>query len=1082
MKLPSLAVKHPITIIMVFCAMFILGMVSMGRLGQEMFPDVTLPAVSVVTVYPGVGPVDVESGVTKPVENAVSTINGVTDVSSTSSEGVSIVTVYFSWSTDMNSLVPEVREQLTEVENLLPEGAERPRIYRMSADSLPTMTFNISTQTTGIDTRELAEDVIAPALEKIEGVAQAAVYGGLKRAVICKLNLDTLSQLEIPLMQVLQVFQGENISLPGGTVHTGGRSMILRTVGEFASVDDIGYVLVGYRDRRPIFMNDIADIQLDYLPQEEFVRAAGVPGVMVSVRKQPGYNTVTVNQSILSALEDLKTELPPSIHIGVQSDQSVSVLQSIGGVVKAAWQGGLLAILVLLLFLRNLRSTLIISIVIPVSVVATLAFMDFAGLTLNIASLMGITLGVGMFVDNAIVVLEANYRKQLSGRNPEQAAEEGTAEVGRAITASTLTTVAVFVPMVFIEGMAGIIFKEIALTICFALFISLAVALTLIPVFCMKVLKIDKNAVIHRAPSEDIHIEPSLADVKVDSGHPLVDGISRRIQKGLQALDDAYGRALAWALRHTRGVVASAVILLILSIGSVLLLGMEFLPETDEAAIQVALETRIGSSYKATDEKVLQAEEIIKNILKKDLVSMTSRIGEGGGLMGESGSNLAVINLALVEKDDRQMSVWEVMNRIDREFKINLLDVKYEIIVEGLASLFSSATGESSPVVLEFSGDDIQALEKVSAQALEVVSAVPGLRNVRTSHSAGKPEIQFRIKRKEALSLGISPREIAATIRTAYKGTTVTRYSTFEKDYDVLVMLREEDRNNLDRFGTLFFVNPGGSRIPVENLVEIVEDTGPLSIRREDKTRIIKVTASLTGDRPLSRVMEDIKAAMELSGPVPFGVTLRYTGSNQEMEESFRSLFMALLLAVALVYMVMASQFESLLHPLIIMFSVPFAAIGLVAGLLITGTTFSILAFLGAILLVGIVVNNAIVLVDYINQLRGVGVSLEMAIIKGGKTRLKPILMTSLTTILGLLPMALGLGTGSELRAPMGRAVVGGLTTSTLVTLILIPVLYWMVESRREKRKPAKKRKKKRNPYSIPSKRASTSLNRAASS
>jgi len=1056
MRLPSLSVRHPVTVIMIFLALFILGLVSTGRLGQELFPDVSFPSVLVVTVYPGVGPFEVESGITKPVEDAVSTINGVTEVSSTSSEGVSLVTVSFTWATEMDTVVPEVREKLTGVEDVFPEGVERPRIYRMNPENLPTMTFNLSTETSGIDTRKLSEEVISPALEKVEGVARIAIYGGRKAAVICRLNLDTISKLQIPIMQVLQVFQGENISLPGGSVHAGDRYMILRTVGEFDSIDDIGRVLVGYADKVPVFLNDIAEIRLDHLPQEEFVRASGKPGVMVSVYKQPGYNTVDVNRAILAELDRLRSELPPSINIGIQSDQSISVVQSIGGVVRAAWQGGLLAVLVLLLFLRNFRSTLIISIVIPVSVVATLAFMDFADLTLNIATLMGITLGVGMFVDNAIVVLEANYRKQLSGRDPQRAAEEGTAEVGRAIIASTLTTIAVFVPMVFVEGIAGIIFKDIALTICFALFISLAVALTLVPVFCMKVLKIEETSVIENGSDDEMYIEPSLADVKVDTGHPLIDGISRKIQNGLKKLDEVYGRVLDWALRHTGAVIGGAVLLLAVSVGSVMLLGMEFLPETDEAAVQISLETRIGSTFGATEEKVIQAENIIKGILKDDLVAMTSRIGEGGGLSGSSGSNLALINIRMVEKDARTRSVWEIMNAVDKAFTAQLMDVKHEITIEGLSSLFASVSGESSPVVLEFSGNDIDTLYESALGAVRVIGDVDGVRNVRMSHVTGKPEIQFRIKRKEALSLGISPREIAATIRTAYKGSTVTRYSTSTEDYDVIVMFNEKDRNNLERFGTLFFVNRAGTRIPIENLVDIVEATGPLSIRRENRTRIIKVTASLTGERPLSRVVEDVKLGMDEKISLPYGVSLEYTGSSKEMEESFRSLFFALLLAVLLVYMVMASQFESLLHPFIVMFSVPFAAIGLVAGLLLTGTTFSILAFLGAILLAGIVVNNAIVLIDYINQLRSAGVPLRSAIVKGGKTRLKPILMTSLTTILALLPMAMGIGTGSELRAPMGRSVVGGLTTSTLVTLVFIPVLYWFIESRLERRRAAK--------------------------
>lgn len=1056
MKITETAVRHRITTTMVFLGLFVLGIISLSRLGLELFPDVTMPTVAVIAVYPGVGPYEVESGVTEHLEEAVASINGVEQVSSSASEGVTMVTVNFQWGTDMDTIVPEVREKLNEIEDDLPDGAERPMIFKYNPAILPTLQLNVFSNVEGIDVRRLVLDLIVPELEKIRGVATADVFGGEQRAVLCRLDLAAINKLSIPVTQILRAFQGENVNLPGGSIALEDRYMVLRTIGEFASLRDIEHVLVGYTDRVPVYLRDVAEVSLDALPQEEFVRAGGATGVLLSIRKQPGYNTVEINREVLARIDELEQSLPPSIRIQVQSDQSVSVVQSIGGVASAAWQGGLLAIVVLLLFLRNIRSTLIISVVIPVSVIATFSLMDFGGLTINITSLLGITLGVGMFVDNSIVVLESTYRKQLAGRDATAAAVEGTDEVGRAILASTFTTVAVFLPMVFVEGLAGLLFRDLAYTISYALGVSLFVALTIIPMLCARFLDVDVgSARVHAGVTN--HDELSLADVEVHTGNPAIDRASGAIQRALHWMDNRYERVIQWALENTVFVVGSAVALLALSVGSILLLGMEFLPETDEARFGISMETMVGVPYEYTQRKVLLAESILQEVAGEDLVTFASSIGRGGDMGGvaDTGSNLAMLNVSLVEKGQRDRSIWEVISILNRRMNSEILDTKFQFQVQGMASLATTATGETSPIVVELSGNDLDAMYDYAQTIAGLAETVPGLRDVSISHKTGKPELQLRIMRRRAVSLGLSPLEIAATIRTAYRGSEVSRYTEGE-DYDVYVMLQEEDRNDLDRLRNLFFVNQAGTKIPLENVVQIEERTGPLSISRQNRTRVMKVTAALTGERALSDAVGDLQSLIAREAPTPLSMDMEFTGTSEEMMTSFTSLAYALALAAALVYMVMASQFESLLHPLIVMFSVPFAAIGLVGALLATGTTFNLVAFVGAILLVGIVVNNAIVLVDYMNTLRRRGVGLREAIIHGGKTRLKPILMTSLTTILGLLPMALGLGTGSELRAPMGRAVVGGLTTSTLITLILIPTLYWMVESKLEARRHAK--------------------------
>ncbi len=1080
MKITESAVKHPITTFMFFTAMFVLGIISLSRLGLELFPDITYPTAAVITLDPGVGPYEIESQISKPIEDTVSTINGVEQVSSTSGEGISFVTINFTWGTNMDTIVSEIREKLTDIENDLPDDAQRPMIFRFNPEILPSIQINVESTMQGIDLRKFVEKRIVPELEKIKGVATAEVYGGKISAVTCKLHLDEISKVKIPITQILKVFQGENVDLPAGSIRLKNKYLVLRTIGSFKQLKDIGNVLIGYNNNVPVYLKDVADIKLGYLPQEEYVLSGGHEGVLISVRKQPGHNTVEVIDNVKKTLKRIEKTFPSSIHITTQSDQSKSIIRALGGVASAAWQGGLLAVLILLFFLRNIGSTLIISVAIPVSVITTFSLMDFGHITMNIMSLAGITLGIGMLVDNAIVVLESNYRKQLAGYNSIEAAISGTEEVAMAISASTLTTVAVFVPLIFVKGITGLIFRDLAYTISFALFVSLAMALTLMPVLCSKFLHVSgiitkppKNlkgtsteetkeisqstlsSPSQRSNHDNKYEELSLADVEIHTGNKLIDAIGKKIQRWLKELDNFYERALKWALTHASTVIITATVLLILSIGSIKLLGMEFLPETDEGKFSISFETGIGSPYKRTMEKVGEAERLIKQTLGSDLKSISSSIGTSGSLAGiaRTGSHLAVIMVTLVDKDKRKRSIWQIINLLDKKLKENIVDAKFTTRIEGMSSLASSATGEMEPIVLEIAGDNLDNDYKYARRIEKIVSSVRGTRDTQISYTSGKPELQFIVKRKEAISLGLSPLEIAATLRTVFKGTKVSKFRKGEDTYDILLTVRDRDKDTMAKIKNLFFVNRVGTKIPLENVVDIKKATGPLVIDRLNRTRMIKVTSNLSGERALSRITADIKQRIKEDAPTPPGITLTMTGSSKQMEESFHSLVFALLLAIALVYMVMASQFESFIHPFIIMFSVPFAIVGLTVALLITNTTFSLVAFIGGIVLVGIVVNNAIVLIDYINTLRKRGYTLEEAIVHGGKTRLKPILMTTSTTVLGLLPMALGLGTGAELRAPMARAVVGGLTTSTLITLILIPTIYWIVEAKIKGRK-----------------------------
>ncbi|MFW6368531.1 MAG: efflux RND transporter permease subunit, partial [Spirochaetota bacterium] len=757
----------------------------------------------------------------------------------------------------------------------------------------------------------------------------------------------------------------------------------------------------------------------------------------------PGANTVDVNEEVLDRIEDLKkTRLPPSVRIEVQENQAVTVRDAIGGVGEAAVQGGLLAILVLLFFLRNMRSTFIVTTVIPVSVIATFSLIDFAGMTLNLTSLAGITLAIGMFVDNAIVVLEAIYRKALAGYPSDEAAIVGTEEVGKAITASTLTTMSVFLPMLFVEGIAGIMFEDLSLTITFSLGVSLLAALIIIPVLSAKLMKV-KAATREVSPGDEReHTELSLADIDVTTRYPWLNRVLDRIQSFLSGLDAAYEEGIRWALEHSKTVVTSAIVLFGLSFASILLLGMEFLPEADEGRFRVDFETRAGATYEQTTEKAVEIEEIVRDIVdSEDIESLASRVGDGG-------SNLATVFVSLVDLDYRDETIWDIVNEVDSRVSREVLDIDHRLSIEGMSQLAAESSGTTSPLVVRMLGDDLTEMNEFGGRIEEVVRDIPGTRSIHSSYSEARPELQFSVRRREAAQLGLSPARIASTLRTAYEGTTVGSYSDNGDDYDIDLLLSDRHRLNRSRFEQMFFVNDAGSRIPLESVVTIEDGLGPLNIERIDRRRVVEIRGSLTGDRDLNRVMDDVRNEVAGLGELPDGIDIEYTGASEEMAEGFESLLFALLLAIGLVYMVMASQFENLVNPLIVMGSVPFAIIGLVGILLATGTTFSILTFVGAILLVGIVVNNAIVLIDYIVQLRDRGVGLRNAIVEGGKTRLKPILMTTFTTLVGLLPMATGTGTGSEIMQPMGLSVVGGLTTSALITVFLIPTLYWIVETR----------------------------------
>jgi hydrophobic/amphiphilic exporter-1 (mainly G- bacteria), HAE1 family len=1057
MKPASFAVKHPVGTSMAFIAIVVLGMLALFTIPLELFPNIELPTVAIFTSYPGVGSFEMESSVTKRIEDALSTVNNVSSVSSQSSEGASLVTVNFNWSSKTETVLADVREKLNGIENDLPEGANRPILFKFSATSLPMFTFNVNGDSTDIDYRRLAEETIAPELEKLPGVAMVDVYGGRKAAVMVRVDLDALGNSGVPLLQVVQVFGQENLNYPAGSLELKDRYLVMRTIGAFDSLEDVGLVLVGYKGQVPVFLKDVAEVRMDYLPGNEVVRAGGRYGAFVSVQKMPGTNTVATAKAIKAELARLKPSLPPSVDIGIQTDQSTGIVRSIDSLRDAAWQGGLLAILVLLFFLRNWRSTGIVALAIPISIITIIGPMRLMGMTLNFISLLGITLGVGMLVDNSVVIIETIFRKRMQGLPMKEAAVAGADELGLAIVGSSLTNIVVFAPLLFVEGMVGKLFRDFTVTITLTQVVALVMALTLIPLLASRFMKLPASMRIVSRFSDEEHYELSLADADIVTGKKWIDVPMAWIRRSIQWLDEVYERFLKASLRKPRVLFIGAAVLLALSVGTVMIVGMEFIPETDEGTFSVQIETAIGSPYSYTEAKVIRAEEIMKEYLGDSIESMTSQVGSGTGMAEvSSGSNLGAISLTLVPKSERKDDIWKIVRTLDARLSGGIPGVKASLSIDSMSSLANTAAGSAAPIVLEITGKDLDSMAAYGRRFAERIRAIEGTRDVTVNYEEGKPELQLAIDRKQALSLGLMPFEIAATLRTAYTGMEVSRFQSREGEYPVYAMLDEKDRASADGLRKIFFINRAGTKIALESVVDIKEGFGPLTIERRNRTRMVKVTGYLSGTVALNRVMDAIDEAKGGMGPPPPGIRVSSSGSEKQMNDSFGSLGIVLLISLMLVYMVMAAQFESLLHPFIIMFSIPFAAIGMIGMLILTNTTFNLMGFIGAILLVGYVVNTGIVLIDYMKTLRGKGMPLMDAVVKGGRTRLKPVLMSVGTTLLGMLPLAIGLGTGSELQAPMGRAVFGGLMSSTIVTLFFIPTMYYVIERSKEKRAAAR--------------------------
>ena len=1055
MKIIAFSIRRPVSVFIFAVAAIVFGLVAFQRLATDLLPDITYPSVTVQTTYDGAAPVEVENLVTRPVENAVGVVNNVVRVSSSSRADVSEVTLEFSWGTNMDLAALDVRERLDTMR--LPAEADRPVLLRFDPSLDPILRLGLFGQEDLIRLRLLAEERVKRSLERIEGVAAVVVSGGLEEEIQVELDERRLANLGLTADLVLDRLAQENINLTGGRLREGQTEYLVRTVNEFLRPADLEQVVVDRAAGAIVRLTDVARVRMGHKDREIISRIDGNESVEVAVYKEGGTNTVTVSDAVQAALEPLEEQLKkidPALEMELITDQARYIRQSVSEVLTTALYGGLLAILVLFLFLRSWKTTLIIGIAIPISVVSTFFLMYSSGVSLNIMSLGGLTLGIGLLVDNSIVVLEAIQRRRDQGLGEVEAAEAGAAEVSRAVVASTLTTICVFVPIVFVEGIAGQLFGDQALTVTFSLVISLLVALTVLPMLASRRFRPGDETEPAAPPAGGWRaaaggaafagVVAGVRGVRVVAGAlgRLAEAVLRLPLAAFQGAYDRlavlYDRLLAGVLARPVPIVLVAFLLLAASLLAVPRLGRELVPELIQGEFYVNTELPPGTNLSVTERRLAVLEQQAAGLAGVTTVyAIAGTSNEQGGVAGERRENIGQLTIGVAPPISRQREeglMGSLRQLLDRQ-----PELEYRF---GRPSYFSFRT----PIELEIRGYNLSLLQRLADELVRRMRDIPGLSDVKSSTEGGNPELQIRFDRERLAAFGLTLGEVAGVVRAKVQGAVATDIQREDRSIDIRLRADESQRDSVEDLARLTVFQVGKTAVPLAAVADIQEVEGPAEIRRSEGERVAVITANLVG-RDLGSVSEEI--AGELAGMnLPPGYGYRIGGQRQEMETSFDSMRLAILLAVFMVYLVMASQFESLLHPFVILFSVPLALIGVVATLWLAGVTISIVVLIGAILLAGIVVNNAIILVDYTNQLRRQGMAKLEALKKAGSVRLRPIMMTTATTVLGLLPMALGLGEGSELRSPMALTVIGGLLTSTLLTLLIIPAVYSLVDRR----------------------------------
>jgi HAE1 family hydrophobic/amphiphilic exporter-1 len=1082
MKLARIAVDRPVTMYMFYFAVVLLGAVSLRELAVDLLPDISYPRLSVITNYTGVAPEEIETLITAPLESAVSRIPGLRRVESISKEGVSFLTLEFDWGTDMDFTMLHTREQLDNAKDRFPEDAESPTIIPLDPQSRPIMTLAVSGDRTLLELKELSEDLIKPRLEQIEGVGSAEITGGVEREIQVQADPQKLALYGLTIDDVARRVDAFNRNLQGGTIRKGTFKYALRVVGEFESLDEIGEIgLLVTKEGGVVRLRDVATVRDGIEERQGMTRLGGAESIGLLVRKESGANTVKVTKLVREVIAQIRAE-NAGISLSVVNEQAKTIEDAIGAVKSELLQGAVLAFLTLLIFLQEWKTPLIIGTVIPISIIGAFSLLFFGDITLNIMSLGGLALGVGMLDDCAVVVSENIFRHRTLGKGLKEAAYIGTKEVGPAVVSTALTTIVVFLPVIYVHGVAGQLFKDTALTVTFALLASLLVSLTLIATLESREFdfgigtegrwrwtwglgKVWGRPSALAAPAHGVRwlayaifksvgfllnfLVSFFVQLFAFIVHfiglpfrPLLKVVFAAFNKVYGRFIDRYQRFLTWSLDHKGRVMAWTLVFfaVVFALGG--LIRRELMPQMETTTFELDLKMPVDFSFEQTTEMAVMLENHIRGLAP--VKSVLSQVGIVSG-METADPTISINSARIFVEVGRPRELNGVLDAA-RSRLAQFPDIAYTIVREqSTVSQFLALT--TAEIGLQVKGRDLDRLKEVAADLVARISAIPGVADVATNIGEGKPEFKVTVD-KEALRRypGLSPTIIGNFLVSAVRGQVATQFREMEKKYNILVRLEDASRENIERLlgETLPFE---GKLVPLRDLVSYEVVRGPREIRRENQEREVLVTANLKG-RKISQVTPAIdKAIASLRLPTDYRVV--WSGEREEMSRSFRSLVLALLLAALLTYMIMAAQFESLVHPFIVMFTLPMGAAGAIVALLLTGQTYNVISIIGMVVLVGIVVDNATVKIDYTNQLRRGGMPLREAVEEGSHVRLRPILMSTGSTLVGLIPMALALERGAELMQPLAIVVIGGLLFSTFMTLILIPVIYEWVEAKK---------------------------------
>lgn len=1030
MFITKAAIKRGVTFFMIYLIAIGFGLFSLGRLRIDLWPKLDFPVIAIISQYTGVGPFDIETSVTRPIEETVASVQNVKTVNSTSRQGLSLLMLEFEWGTDMNQAEIDVRNSLDWVEDYLPADVTDPLVFAFDPSMQPIAFYTVGSKLHGLaELRRISELELEPRIERIPGVASASTSGGLQREIKVLVDPARMKAHYVTIQQVEMALQANNLQLPSGWIDDPFREYTIQTEGEYRKIEDIeqtGIVTIG---DAVIRIKDVADVVDGFTEQRQRVFTNGNSAVILIVQKQSDANTLNVTREINSRKTDILNELPKGIEMETIWEQAQFISRSMSNLGITAVQAIGLAFLVLLVFLRNIRSAIIVALSIPISIVVTFAVMDQAGLTLNMISMAGLALAVGLLVDNSIVVLESIFRKSEHGEEMRGAADIGTSEVAMAITASTLTTISVFVPILFVPGIAGEMFNDMVVTICFSLAVSLVVALTLVPLLSSRFLKINS---VSNLPKEE-------------------QSVSDKIGNSIKSLQKTYVQALDWSLQHRKRIIIITIVMFFMSIGLLMTRGGEFLPHSDMGFLQLTLDRSAGTSLDAMEKSVNQLYEIVQEHVPESEMVYTN-FGQGEGVFAafsSSASNQGEMMIRLKSRKERKRKLQQIEDDL-RQYVNKIPDLKVSYEDRGEEAFF----GGGGDIAIKIFGHDLEVAEALANEIIAKIEKLDNIASTELSLKESAPELKIQFDRDRIADFGLSTAQVGRTISSSILGSVPTRYREKGDEYDIRVQLKKESRSKKEDVENILLMTPSGKQIPLRSIAEVTYGNAPTAIEREDQDRKVTISVDVAGNdlrKPLANVQKTIRQIA-----IPNDFRIEIGGAAEEMQKSFMYMGIAFLVAMALTYMVMASQFESFLDPFIILFTIPLSIIGVAIGLTITGTTLNVMALIGIIMLLGIIVNNGIVLIDYTNQLREQGYGLYDAILHAGEARMRPVMMTALTTILAMLPLALGLGESGENWAPMARSIIGGLTVGTLLTLIVVPVLYAAFERSLQKRREKK--------------------------